>query len=216
MDRATRFKEAVKVALAFVLVYGIALQSGWMNPYWAGFAVAMISLSTAGESIHKGINRMAGTIPGCIAGLVILSMAPQSRWVFLLLVCGWIFFTTLMQLRSKNNPYMWTVAGFVCLIITLSGSGSSVNAFEHAVFRTVETAMGIMVYTLVTVFLWPQTNAGAIKKTSAALLTTQAKLLRAAHEVMLGRSAKEQPRELHTQEVPPRLQISTQTSGKEM
>jgi hypothetical protein len=30
MDRVTKFKEAVKTALALVLVYGIALKVGWM------------------------------------------------------------------------------------------------------------------------------------------------------------------------------------------
>jgi uncharacterized membrane protein YccC len=194
-------KEAIKIGLAFVLVYCIALKTAWMNPYWAAFAVAMIALSTAGQSIHKGVNRMAGTIPGCIAGLVILSVAPQSRWVFMLLACAWIFFTTYMMLRSTNNPYMWNVAGFVCLIITLTGAGSSENLFEHAVFRTVETAMGIVVYTLVTVFLWPRTNAGAIKKASGALVATQAELFRAGRDGMVGRSAKEISQDLHAREI---------------
>ncbi len=198
---STKVKEAIKVGLAFVLVYFIAIKTGWMNPYWAAFAVALIALPTAGQSVHKGINRLAGTIPACIAGIVILSVAPQSRWLFLLLACVWIFFTTYMMLRSKNNAYMWNVAGFVCLIITLTGPGSSENLFEHAVFRTLETAMGIVVYTLVTVFLWPQTNAGAIKKSCGALVATQAERFRAGRDVMLGRSTKEQPQDLRTREV---------------
>jgi uncharacterized membrane protein YccC len=86
-------KEAIKTGLAFALVYGIALQSGWLNPYWAGFAVAMISLQTSGESIHKGLNRMLGTIPGGIAAIVILALAAQSRWELILLTSRWIFFT---------------------------------------------------------------------------------------------------------------------------
>jgi uncharacterized membrane protein YccC len=61
--------------------------------------------------------------------------------------------------------------------------------------------MGIAVYTLVSVFLWPRTNAGAIKKTSTALVATQAELFRVAADVMVGRDAKERPQELYTQEV---------------
>ena len=76
LDR--RFKEAFKVALAFALVYGIALKMAWLNPSWAGFGVAMIAMQTAGQSIHKGLDRLAGTIPGCIAALVILALAPLS------------------------------------------------------------------------------------------------------------------------------------------
>jgi uncharacterized membrane protein YccC len=118
---STKAKEAIKTGLAFTLVYGIALKSGWMDSYRAGFAVAMISLPTAGQSIHKGILRLAGTIQGCGAALVIFGLAPQSRWEFMLLASAWIFFTTYMMVSSKNNAYFWNVAAFVCLIITLAG-----------------------------------------------------------------------------------------------
>ena len=159
-------KEAIKTGLAFALVYGIALQSGWLNPYWAGFAVAMISLQTAGESIHKGLNRMVGTIPGGIAAIVIIALAAQSRWELILLASLWIFFTAYMSMRSRNSPYLWTVAGFVALVLVTSGASTSEDLFEHVVFRVLETAMGIAVYTypvvngicatssLVGVFLW--------------------------------------------------------------
>ncbi len=173
-----------------------------MNPYWAGWAVAMISLpATAGQSIHKGVLRMGGTIPGCLAALVILSLAPQSRWGFMVLVSAWIFFTTYMMIRSRNSVYFWNVAGFVCLVILLAGPTSSQNAFEHAVFRTVETAMGIVVYTLITVFLWPRNSAGAIKKASGELVATQAELFRVGGDVMAGRGTEEKLPGLHTKEV---------------
>jgi hypothetical protein len=63
---STKAKEAIKIGLAFVLVYAIAIKTAWMNPYWAAFAVVFIALSTTGQSIHKGVNRMAGTIGGGI------------------------------------------------------------------------------------------------------------------------------------------------------
>lgn len=46
----TRTKEAIKTALAMVIAYGIALSLDWDRPYWAGFAVAFISLSTVGPT----------------------------------------------------------------------------------------------------------------------------------------------------------------------
>lgn len=198
---STKAKEAIKTGLAFTLVYGIALRLDWMNPYWAGFAVAMIALPTAGQSLRKGMLRLAGTIPGCIAALVILSLAPQNRWAFMLLISAWIFFTTYMMLADKSRAYLWNVAGFVCLIITLAGPGSSAHLFEFAVFRTLETVMGIVVYTLVSVFLWPRTNLGAIKQVSTELVAAQAKLLRAGGEVIGGRGTAEKLPALHAQEV---------------
>ena len=201
MDRVTKFKEAVKTGLALMLVYGIALKVNWMNPYWAGWAVAMISLATAGESIHKGLLRLAGTIPGCLSAIVIISLAPQSRWLLLLLACIWIFFTTYMMLVDKQHSYFWNVAGFVSLVILVIGPSSSENLFMHAMFRTVETAMGVVVYTLVTVFLWPRTNLGAIKKTGGMLAATQAARVQAGREMMTGGTTEANLSELHGQEV---------------
>ena len=205
-------KEAIKTGLAFALVYGIALQSDWLNPYWAGFAVAMISLQTAGESIHKGLNRLVGTIPGCIAAIVILALAAQSRWEFLLLTCLWIFFTAYMSMRSRNSTYLWTVAGFVCLVIVTSGASTSEALFQHAVFRVLETAMGIVVYMLISVFLWPQTNAGAIRKASSGLIATQSTICQTGRDVMTGMvdatTIGERRGDLHRQELEQLTQLA--------
>jgi len=172
MTKITKFKEAIKTGLAFALVFGIAMQLGWMNPYWAGWAVAVVALPTAGASIRKGTLRVVGTIPGCLAALVIQALAPQDRWTFMLLTCGWMFFTTYLMVSRQKDSYLWVMAGYVCLIILLSDLDSSANMFESAVFRTVETVMGVVVYTLIAVFLWPLTNLGAIKKSSAELAAT--------------------------------------------
>ena len=66
MTRITILKEAIKAGLAFAAVFGIAMQLGWMNPYWAGWAVAVIALPTAGEAMRKGTLRVVGTIPDAL------------------------------------------------------------------------------------------------------------------------------------------------------
>jgi len=201
MKLDTRFKEAFKIALAFAMVYGIALKMSWMNPSWAAFGVAMIALPTAGQSINKGLDRLAGTIPGCISALVILALAPQNRWLFMFLASAWVFFIVYMMIRSKNHQYFWNVAGFVCLIILLTGPSSSSSAFYHAVFRTLETAMGVTVYTLVTVFIWPNNNTGAIKTAIDKLAGTFRERNRSAWKVMSGQGNGEELQGLHNQSV---------------
>ena len=191
MSKITKLKEAIKTALAFALVFGIALQAGWMNPYWAGWAVAVVALPTAGASIQKGMSRVLGTIPGCVAALVIHALAVQDRWIFMLLTCGWMFFTTFMMVRKEKDSYFWIMAGYVCLMILLSDVDSSANMFESAVFRNVETVMGVVVYTLIAVFLWPQTNLGAIQRHSAELATTLGDIYRSGRDTLLGHGGKE-------------------------
>jgi uncharacterized membrane protein YccC len=186
MNRVTIFKEAVKAGLAFAAVFGIAMRFGWMNPYWAGWAVAVIALPTAGEAIRKGTLRVLGTIPGCLAALVIQALAPQERWLFMFLTCAWAFFTSYMMVSRQKDSYLWTMACYVCLIILLSDVDSSENMFESAVFRTVETVMGVVVYTLISVFLWPRTNVGAIRQSSAALASALWDLCRTGRDALVG------------------------------
>ena len=176
MDKSIRYKEAIKTALSIAIVYGIALSLDWMKPFWAAFTIALIALPTAGQSFNKGILRLAGTIPGCIVGILILSLAPQERWLFLLLAAAWVFFTSYMNTSTKVYSYFWSIAGITSLVILTLGAGDDQNVFQSAMFRTLETALGILVYMLVSVFVWPRTNIGAIVNTSSKLLLIQKNL----------------------------------------
>ena len=55
-------KEAIKIALAMTIAYYVGLRLMWMNPTWAAISVGMICLPTAGQSLNKGVLRMAGTL----------------------------------------------------------------------------------------------------------------------------------------------------------
>ena len=89
------------------------------------------------------------------------------------------------MVSSKKYSYVWVMAAYVCLIILQPDADSSGNMFESAVFRTVETAMGVIVYTLIAVFIWPRTNLGAIKKSSADLAAVLNELYRGGRDRML-------------------------------
>ena len=169
-------KEAIKVGLAFSLVYVIALLFGWKNPYWAGFAVAQIALFPAGQSLHNGALRVGGVIIAVFASLLIYALAPQERWLFATLSAMWMMFTTYMMIRDQKHSYLWNVAGFAVVAILVVPAFSSYDIFANAVARGLETTMGIVVYTLVTVFIWPDTNIGALKKVTIGLTSVQAKI----------------------------------------
>lgn len=199
---STKAKESLKTALAFAIVYGIALASGWLNPYWAGFAVAMVSLAPTGQTLKKGILRVMGTVPGCIAAVFIIAIAPQERWLFLALICTWLFFTTYMMIRDKDHAYFWNVAGFVCLVIVVTAaSGDNNSFFQHAVMRTVETAMGVIVYTLISIFIWPQKNTGAIKKSYLEVTKNQQAILINFQQLMQGKPLETSFTKLNNQQI---------------
>ena len=198
---STKTKEAIKTALAFALAYGLALKTGWLSPTWVGLTVVVVAMPSAGQSLEKGILRLAGTVPACVAPLVMIALTSQSRWFALALTCAWMFFTTYMMLSRPSRAYLWNVAGFTALIIMTGAFESPADVFERAQLRTVATVTGIVLYTLVTSLLWPQSNAGAIRKALGALLDTQ----RARFNALRRRATKADDstdlRALHLQEV---------------
>lgn len=173
-----KLKEAIKVGLSFAIVYSIALKIGWMNPYWAGLAILVLAIAPAGQGIHKGFFRAVGTIIAVIVALAIFSFAVQDRWLFIGLITAWMFFTTYMMLKDTQHNYLWNSAGFICIVILTHSPDSSASIFDYAAARVLETGMGIIVFTIVTVFVWPQTNITTLKEISIDVLSAQIKLLK--------------------------------------
>ena len=111
---STRAKEAIKTGLAMAIAFGIALQMGWEKPHWAGFAVAMISLSTAGQSLNKGAMRMFGTLVGVIVALMLIAIFPQERWLFMIALSSYVGVCTYLM-NGPRRQYFWNVCGLVCI-----------------------------------------------------------------------------------------------------
>jgi uncharacterized membrane protein YccC len=70
MILSRKAKEAIKLALALTIPYGIALKMNWDKPLWAGFAVAFVSLATIGQSFNKAALRMFGWSTAIVIAVV--------------------------------------------------------------------------------------------------------------------------------------------------
>jgi uncharacterized membrane protein YccC len=183
-------KEPFKVALAMVIAYAIALSMDWDNPYWAGFAVAFVSLSTVGQSFNKAAMRMFGTLAAAFFALTLIGLFPQDRWLFMLSLSLYVGFCTYMMTGPKLQ-YFWNVCGFVCVIICMGGGADPVNAFATAVIRAQETGLGVLVYSLVSLLLWPVSSRTDFFAVGQKLAADQRLLLQACCSELQGDSPGE-------------------------
>src|SRR5215469_3945997 len=172
-----RVKTAIKTALATVLAYGVALSMDWENAHWAAFAVAFCTLSTAGESLNKGLLRLSGTLLGSLAAITLIALFPQDRWQFLIGMSIYTGFCAYMM-PGTSRWYFWLVAGFSAPLIAL-GSSDPLNDFQTAVTRTGETALGVVSYSLVWLLIWPTSTREALEEAVRRLAVTHRQL--AAH-----------------------------------
>jgi uncharacterized membrane protein YccC len=196
---STRTKESIKTGLAMTIAYGIALSMDWEKPYWAGFAVAMISLATAGQSLNKAALRMAGTLATTVVALIFIALFAQDRWLFMLFLSAYVGFCTYMMGGAKHK-YFWHVCGFVCAVICMSAGPNSTRAFETAVLRAQETGLGIVVYSLVSILIWPVTSRADFEAAAGKLLATQKQLFRSYLDLVSDRREAGEAQALRAQE----------------
>ena len=197
---STRAKEAVKTGLAMTIAYGIALYMDWEKPYWAGFAVAFISLATVGQSLNKAALRMLGTLVAVVVALAFIALFAQDRWLFMLFLSGYVGFCTYMM-SGSNHQYFWFVCGFVCVLICMTAGPNSIKAFETALLRTEETGLGILVYSLVSILLWPTSSRADFEAAAIKLASTQTQLYRAYLDLVSGEGDSEEAPALRAQEI---------------
>ncbi len=188
MAVSTTSKEAIKTALATVIAYGLALQLNWDKPKWAALAVAMVSLATIGQSLNKAAMRMLGTLVGMAAALALIACCAQLRWLFMLLFGVWLGYCVYMMGGAKH-PYTWQMSGLVATIICMEAGGaglSSREVFNLAVLRGQETGLGVLVYCLIAVFLWPSGSGAQFNAAAAGLAGAQRRLAGACFKALEG------------------------------
>jgi hypothetical protein len=200
-------KESIKTALAMTITYGIALSMDWDKPYWGGFAVAFVSLSTIGQSINKAALRLLGTLLAVAVALALIALFPQQRWLFMVCLSIWTGLCTYLMAGAKHQ-YFWNVCGFVTVIICMSAGPDAVNAFQVAVLRAQETGLGIVVYSVVAILLWPSNSRGSFDATTLALTSTQHRLFEAYLDLMQGQGDADQARQLRAQAMQQQAQFS--------
>src|SRR5262245_33878677 len=173
---SAQVKAAMKTALAMVLAYGVALSMDWDNPYWAGFAVAFCSLSTTGESLNKGMLRLAGTTLAAVAALTLIAAFPQDRWSFLACMSVFVGFCAFMMFGT-SRWYFWNVAGFSTPLLALAGGVNAINDFQAVILRIEETAVGILSYSLVWLLLWPISSRDVLENAVRQLVAVHRQLI---------------------------------------
>ena len=188
MKPSMRFRDAIKMALAIVIAYAIALSAGWGTPFWAGFAVVFCGLTAVGDSLNKGLLRVFGTLFGAAVALALLGMFPQERWMFLIAMSLFVAFCTYMM-GSTTRWYFWLMAGITVPIVAITTEPNAMYDFNRAVMRSQQTTLGIVVYSLVSVLLWPVSSRSVFEGAVAKSIASQRQLFSLYMTQLMGGSS---------------------------
>ena len=172
-----QWRYALRNAIAMCLALGIAYDFNLDQPYWAMTSAAVVSFPTVGGVISKSLGRIAGSLLGACAALLIAGHTLTEPWLFLFAMSTWLAFCTWFSAMYTNNAaYAFHLSGYTCAIIAFP----VINAPDATVLwgiaqaRVCEVIVGILCGGLMMMIL-PSTADGnnllsALKKMHSRLL----------------------------------------------
>jgi uncharacterized membrane protein YccC len=162
-EKVVHLREAFKLALSLVLFYWLALWMNWDLPKYGALAIVLVSLDTTGASSAKGIMRVVGTTVGVAVGFLVLGLLNQDRWATMLAFASYLTVIGYFMLGSRYK-YAWFCAGFVPLVVWAVNYPRFDSVFYFGTFRWLETTVGILIYTTVSMMLWPRRAGDRLKR----------------------------------------------------
>ncbi len=196
-----QWRYAIRNSVAMCLALTIAYCLNLDEPYWAMTSAAVVSFPTVGGVISKSLGRVAGSLMGACAALMIAGHTLNDPWLFLFAMAGWIGLCTWACAQFSNNvAYAFQLAGYTAAIIAFPvvNITDTTELWDIAQARVCEVMLGILCGGMMMMIL-PSTSDGttllsALKKMHARLLEHASLLLqpestdaiRTAHESVIG------------------------------
>ncbi len=198
---AGQWRYALRNSIAMCLALSFAYYLNLDEPYWAMTSAAVVSFPTVGGVISKSLGRIAGSLLGATAALILAGHTLNEPWLFLLSMSAWIGFCTWACAHFTNNAaYAFQLAGYTAAIIAfpMVNIVEITQLWDIAQARVCEVIVGILCGGMMMMIL-PSTSDGtalltALKNMHARLLehasllwqpeTTDA--IRSAHEGVIG------------------------------
>lgn len=147
---------SVRLAGASLLALAIAYWLELDKPQWAMLTVYLLTQSSAGAALAKGVFRFIGTLAAAVCALVVVALFSQAPIPLVATACGWMFVCYYGATRASNfTAYAFMLAGYTGLLIIFEGAADPADAWRIAVDRASAISIGIACATLSGVLILP-------------------------------------------------------------
>lgn len=153
LPRAPSFDELVfslKSFAASMLALYIAFGMGLPRPFWAMLTAYVVSSPLSGTVRSKAVYRVAGTVIGSIASIILtveLINAPELLSLAVGLWVGGCLFVSLLDRTPRS--YVFMLAGYTAGLIVFPGVANPEAIFDTGLARVEEIILGIVCATVI-------------------------------------------------------------------
>ncbi|UYO51787.1 FUSC family protein [Rhodopseudomonas palustris] len=162
---------SAKSFAAAMLAYYVSLRIGLPKPFWAIVTVYIVSQTSAGASVSRGVYRFAGTFVGAIATVAIVPNFVNDPIVCCLILAGWIGRCLFLSLLDRTpRAYAFVLAGYTTSLIGFPSVLDPGAVFDTASLRVQEICIGILCAVLIHRYVWPKPITGQFTCKLSAML----------------------------------------------
>ncbi|MCX5573621.1 FUSC family protein [Enterobacter sp. E-TC7] len=152
---------AAKSFAAAMLAYYIALSIGLERPSWAIITVYIVSQTSVGASLSRSLYRLAGTVAGASATVLIVPTFANTPILCSAVLTGWIAFCLWLSLLERTpRAYAFVLAGYTASLIGFPAVSDPGGIFNVAIVRVQEIAIGIFCAALIHRYVLPARASG--------------------------------------------------------
>jgi len=153
-----RFRLSLRSAVTASVALLIALMLQWPYPYWASIMVIVIMSPSfsAGSSLFP--LRLAGVAAGSALGFLVVALFGQDRMAFLVANSAILFLFGLGASAPKYGPF-FLLGGIAFPAVAIFGYANFQNAGLIAFYRFAASSLGVLVFTVFHVVIWPRYSA---------------------------------------------------------
>ncbi|SDI83322.1 Fusaric acid resistance protein-like [Bradyrhizobium lablabi] len=165
--RKVQLALAVRIAVAAVAAYVVAVALHLMLPLWAVLTSLIVSQMSVGRSLKATRDYMLGTIGGAIYGGSIAVLIPHSGEGSLLALL--VLAVTPLAFIAAINPSL-NSATVTAVIVLLVPTMNHANPLDSAFDRVIEVTVGALTGLLVSFLVLPSRAISQIRANAATLL----------------------------------------------
>ncbi|EMH9464332.1 FUSC family protein [Klebsiella michiganensis] len=162
---------SVRSFAAAMLAYYVALAIGLERPSWAIITVYIVSQTSVGASLSRSLYRLAGTVAGAGATVLIVPTFVNTPILCSVILAGWITFCLYLSLLERTpRAYAFVLAGYTASLIGFPAVADPGTVFNVALIRVQEIAIGIVCAALIHRYILPARISGLFNSKLAQTL----------------------------------------------
>ncbi|GLQ46451.1 TIGR01666 family membrane protein [Dyella lipolytica] len=168
--RSSRFRHALRLAVALMAGYGILHLVHPQHGYWILLTTLLVCQPSYGATRMRMLQRVLGTVIGVVIGWATLRLLPTAHWQLLLIVLsGVVFFAARLRRYSIATA---AITVFVVLCFNQAGNG-----YEVMWPRLLDTLIGAAIAALSIYLILPDWQGRQLDQVLANTLRSDARYL---------------------------------------